>query len=144
MDNKAALLALYKFVYTLFFSLSPSLSVRSIAKPKQTASIYSGEASKVFEILSITGNFKSIQIWFINYDALGNLFNIEIFEKPYNEYPLVSKQYDKNGKLNAVIYKKGNADEFVYNADGKFLGRWYINNYYNRNGKIIMKRSSSF
>ena len=78
------------------------------------------------------------------YDALGNLFNIEIFEKPYNEYPLVSKQYDKNGKLNAVIYKKGNADEFVYNADGKFLGRWYINNYYNRNGKIIMKRSSSF
>ncbi len=74
------------------------------------------------------------------YDALGNIFNIEIFEKPYNEYPLVSKQYDKNGKLNAVIYKKGEADEFVYDANGRFLGRWYINNYYNKNGKIIMKR----
>ena len=78
------------------------------------------------------------------YDALGNIFNIEVFEKPYNEYPLVSKQYDKNGKLNAVIYKKGEADEFVYNSRGNFLGRWYINNYYNRNGKIIMTRSSEF
>lgn len=78
------------------------------------------------------------------YDALGNIFNIEIFEKPYNEYPLVSKQYDKNGKLEAVIYKKGEADEFVYNENGKFLGRWYINNYYNKNGKIIMKRSTGY
>ena len=77
------------------------------------------------------------------YDALGNIFNIEIFEKPYNEFPLVSKQYDKNGKLKAVVYKKGEADEFVYDANGNFLGRWYINSYYNKNGKVIMKRSSA-
>ena len=74
------------------------------------------------------------------YNALGRLFVVEKFNKNYNEYPVVSYQYDKKGKLKTAVYALGAFDEYVYNPKGIFLGRWYKENYYNSRGNIVITR----
>lgn len=74
------------------------------------------------------------------YTALGGLFIVEIFEKNYNDYPVVSYQYDTKGRLTSVVYSLSEFDEYMYSADGIFLGRWYKENYYNFKGKVMMTR----
>ncbi|MDD3593445.1 MAG: hypothetical protein PHX18_02340 [Candidatus Gastranaerophilales bacterium] len=74
------------------------------------------------------------------YNAIGNLFSVEIFDKNYNDYPVSSAQYYMNGKLGSVVYAQSEYDEFVYNDKGKFLGRWYQDKYYNNKAKVIMTR----
>ena len=74
------------------------------------------------------------------YNALGRLFVVEKFDKNYNEYPVVSYQYDKKGKLKAAVYAQDEYDEYVYNPKGIFLGRWYKEHYYNSRGNIVITR----
>lgn len=74
------------------------------------------------------------------YNALGGLFVIENFEKNYNDYPVASYQYNTKGKLTSVVYSLSEVDEYMYSADGIFLGRWYKENYYNYKGKVMMTR----
>lgn len=74
------------------------------------------------------------------YSALGGLFIVEIFQHDYNKYPVISYQYDKKGRLTSAVYSVSDIDEYVYALNGTFLGRWYKENYYNANGKVIMTR----
>lgn len=74
------------------------------------------------------------------YTALGSLFTIEIFERSYDKYPVVSYQYNKKGRLTSGVYSLSDFDEYMYNPSGIFLGRWYKENYYNAKGKIVMSR----
>lgn len=74
------------------------------------------------------------------YNAIGHLFSVEIFDKNYDDYPVASTQYYMNGKLSSVVYAQSAYDEFVYDGNGNFLGRWYQDKYYNNKAKVIMTR----
>ncbi len=75
------------------------------------------------------------------YDMLGHLYRIDYLEKNYGDYPYVTYQYGKKGKLVARVYNLSQYDQFMYEPEGKFLGRWYGNKLYNQNGKVTMGRS---
>ena len=75
------------------------------------------------------------------YNALGYLFTIENFEKNYGEFPVVSYQYKTNGVVAAVVYNISDVDQYMYNSDKAFIGRWFGEKYYNGNGKVVMTRT---
>lgn len=74
------------------------------------------------------------------YDTLGKLRYVDFLEKDYNEYPYVSIQYATSGRVVARVYNLDKYDQFMYSEEGKFLGRWYQNKLYNRNGHVTMAR----
>lgn len=76
------------------------------------------------------------------YDAMGNLRFIDVFSEDYPEFPYYSSQYKTNGELVGKFYFVTDYDQYIFNADGKFKGRWFKENMYNRNAKIIMTRSN--
>lgn len=75
------------------------------------------------------------------YDVMGNLKYVDFMEKDYGNYPYVTNQYDKNGKLIARVYNVSKYDQFMYAPDGRFLGRWYQDKQYNKKGKVVSTRS---
>lgn len=76
------------------------------------------------------------------YDALGSLYFVDIYSDSYPNFPYMSYQYRVNGELVAAYYYNSAYDQYAYDGDKKFRGRWYKENYYNRRAKIIMTRSS--
>lgn len=76
------------------------------------------------------------------YDALGKLCYIDIFSDSYPKFPYTTHQYNTSGKLEAGYFYNSDFDQYAYNANGNFKGRWYKENYYNRKAKVIMTRSS--
>ena len=75
------------------------------------------------------------------YTALGGLFTVEYFEKDYGNYPVISYQYKKNGSFIAAVYNISDVDQYMYEKNSKFIGRWLDENYYNEQGKVIMTRT---
>lgn len=75
------------------------------------------------------------------YDSLGNLRWLDKVSSAYPKYPYWSYQYDKNGRLVAVYYNLSGDDQYVYTPDRVFQGRWYKENLYDKNAKIVMTRS---
>ena len=75
------------------------------------------------------------------YNAFGGLFNVEYFEKDYGIFPVISYQYKPNGNFMAAVYNITDIDQYMYNQDKNFIGRWYKENYYNGSGKITMTRT---
>lgn len=76
------------------------------------------------------------------YDAMGNLRYIDVFSDDYPEFPYMSSQYRVNGELVGKFYFVSDYDQYIFDESGKFKGRWYKENMYNRNAKIIMTRSN--
>ena len=76
------------------------------------------------------------------YDAMGNLRYVDVFSDKYPEFPYYSAQYRINGELVGKFYFVSDCDQYIFSPDGKFKGRWYKENMYNRNAKIIMTRSN--
>jgi len=83
-------------------------------------------------------NMKSIYY----YDAMGKLRWVDAFSANYPKFPYYSYQYKTNGELVAAYYYVSAFDQYVYNPDKKFQGRWYKENLYNKKAKIIMTRSN--
>jgi len=83
-------------------------------------------------------NMKSIYY----YDAMGNLRWVDAFSANYPKFPYYSYQYKTSGELVAAYYYVSDFDQYVYNPDKKFQGRWYKENLYNKKAKIIMTRSN--
>lgn len=75
------------------------------------------------------------------YDSLGNLRWLDKVSSAYPKYPYWSYQYNRSGKLVAVYYNVSGDDQYVYTSDKVFQGRWYKENLYDKNAKIIMTRS---
>lgn len=76
------------------------------------------------------------------YDALGNLRWVEVFSSSYPNYPYWSYEYDRSGSMIAAFYYVSADDQYIYNPDKEFRGRWYKENMYNRKAKIIMTRTN--
>ena len=76
------------------------------------------------------------------YDAMGGLKWIDIFSPDYPNFPYWSYQYFLNGELAAAYYYVSREDQYVFDANKKFRGRWYKENMYNRKAKVVMTRSN--
>lgn len=76
------------------------------------------------------------------YDALGNLRWLDTFSDNYPNFPYLSYQYYRDGRLVAAYYYISEYDQYVFDENKKFKGRWYKENMYNKNAKIIMTRTN--
>lgn len=76
------------------------------------------------------------------YDALGGLRYVDVISDNYPNYPYYSSQYRVNGSLVSKIYFSNHFDQYMYNPDGSFKGRWFKENMYDKNAKIILRRSN--
>lgn len=76
------------------------------------------------------------------YDAMGNLQFVDTFSPNYPNFPYYSYQYRINGQLVGKFYFLSAYDQYIYSPEGKFMGRWYKENMYNRNAKVIMTRTN--
>lgn len=76
------------------------------------------------------------------YDALGHLRFIDIYSESYPKFPYYALQYDMSGKLIGTIYFVSDYDQYIFNPDKSFKGRWYKEKMYSKNAKVIMTRSN--
>ncbi len=76
------------------------------------------------------------------YDAMGNLRWVDVFSDNYPKFPYRSYQYYRTGELVASYYYVSEYDQYIFDPNKKFKGRWYKENMYNKNAKIIMTRSN--
>lgn len=76
------------------------------------------------------------------YDAMGNLRWIDEFSPEYPNFPYYSYQYYRNGELAASYYYVSRYDQYVFNYDKTFGGRWFKEKMYNRKNKVIMTRTN--
>ena len=76
------------------------------------------------------------------YDSMGNLKWIDIYQGSYPKFPYHTLQYNVNGTLKAVYYYLSDYDQYIYDKNGKFKGRWYKDKMYDKKAKVIMTRST--
>lgn len=76
------------------------------------------------------------------YDAMGHIRYIDIYSDSYPEFPYYALQYNTSGKLIGTIYFISAEDQYIFNPDKTFKGRWYQENLYNRNARVILTRSN--
>lgn len=76
------------------------------------------------------------------YDAMGHLRFLDFYSDNYPDFPYYALQYNTSGKLIGSIYFISVYDQYIFNSDKTFKGRWYKENMYNRNAKVILKRSN--
>ncbi|MBR1754533.1 hypothetical protein IJ732_06830 [bacterium] len=76
------------------------------------------------------------------YDAMGHLKWIDMYSEEYPNFPYRTYQYGMNGRLKAVYYFINSYDQYIYDAHGKFQGRWYKDKMYDKKANVIMTRSS--
>lgn len=76
------------------------------------------------------------------YDAMGALRWIDVFSENYPNFPYWSYQYYRNGKLVAAYYYVSDSDQYIFDENKKFKGRWYKENMYNKNAKVILTRTN--
>lgn len=76
------------------------------------------------------------------YDTMGNLRYIDYLSDNYPNFPYYSSQYSIKGELISKIYFVSNFDQYMFNPNASFKGRWYKEKMYNNKAKVIMYRSN--
>lgn len=76
------------------------------------------------------------------YDAMGHLRFVDVYSDTYPQLPYYALQYDMSGKLIGTIYFVSKGDQYIFNPNKSFKGRWYREKMFNRNAKVIMTRSN--
>lgn len=76
------------------------------------------------------------------YNAYGRLQYVDVISDNYPNFPYNSKQYRKNGKLVSAIYFMSPEIQYMYEPDGDFIGIWYKEKMYDKNGKQTVKRTN--
>ena len=93
---------------------------------------------KILYIYAIKYENKKKNIYY--YDAMGNLRYFDVLEKPYDEYPYKSYQYNDKGNLVGVTYYLSEDDQYAFKANGEFYCRWYEDKCYDKKAKMIITR----
>ncbi len=76
------------------------------------------------------------------YNAYGHLQYVDVISDNYPNFPYNSKQYRKNGKLVSAIYFTSPDIQYMFEPDGDFIGIWYKEKMYDKNGKQTVKRTN--
>ena len=111
-------------------------------KKEDPQKYYAGFYSTGGLLLAYGIQYKSNMKNIYYYDALGNLRFIDFYSETYPKFPYYALQYNTTGRLIGTIYFVSDYDQYIFNSDKSFKGRWYKEKMYNRNAKIIMTRSN--
>lgn len=76
------------------------------------------------------------------YDALGNLRYIDFIEGDYPDYPYYAIQYRISGKPVSAVYFISEDCQYLFKPKGDFEGVWYQHKLYNKENKVILKRTT--
>ena len=76
------------------------------------------------------------------YDALGHLKYVDFIYGEYPDYPYYSIQYKITGTPVSAIYFVSEDCQYLFKPNGDFEGVWYKHNLYNKENKIILKRTT--
>lgn len=74
------------------------------------------------------------------YNMLGGLEFVDILDRPHDQYPYIAYKYKRNGKLVEAAYYISEYDQYCFDEDGDFKGRWYMDKLYDKKAKIILSR----
>lgn len=114
----------------------------SAGKKEDTDKYYAGFFLKNGLLIAYGIQYKNNMKNIYYYDAMGHLRFIDIYSDSYPDFPYYALQYDTKGKLIGTIYFVSHYDQYIFNPDKTFKGRWYRENMYNRNAKVILTRSN--
>lgn len=76
------------------------------------------------------------------YDTLGHLRYVDFIYGAYPDYPYYAIQYRISGQPVSAIYYISEDCQYLFKPDGEFEGVWYKHNLYNKQSKIILKRTT--
>ena len=76
------------------------------------------------------------------YDAMGILRYVDFNFGEYPDYPYYSIQYRISGTPVSAIYFVSKDCQYLFKPNGDFEGVWYKHNLYNKENKIILKRTT--
>lgn len=76
------------------------------------------------------------------YDVMGNLRYVDFNFGEYPDYPYYSFQYRISGKPVSAVYFVSKDCQYIFKPNGDFEGVWYKHNLYNKENKIILKRTT--
>lgn len=76
------------------------------------------------------------------YDAMGHLRFVDFYSENYPNFPYYALQYDTSGRLIGTIYFISSYDQYIFNPDKTFKGRWYKEKMYDGKAKVILTRSN--
>ncbi len=76
------------------------------------------------------------------YDTLGHLRYIDFIYGAYPDYPYYAYQYKISGVPISAIYYVSEDCQYLFKPNGEFEGVWYKHNLYNKDSKIILKRTT--
>ena len=74
------------------------------------------------------------------YNPYGKLYYVDITSDNYPNYPYYSIQYDRKGNLKSAIYFASHDIQYMFNPQKEFIGIWYKDKMYNKDGKQISTR----
>ena len=76
------------------------------------------------------------------YDTLGNLRYVDFIFGAYPDYPYYAIQYRISGQPVSAIYYVSEDCQYLFKPNGDFEGVWYKHNLYNKQSKVILKRTT--
>lgn len=77
------------------------------------------------------------------YDNKGNLFKVDVLDKPQNEYPHRSVAYNEKGNIINSTFVVSKDEQYIFNAQRKLVGHWVGKYCYDANNRIQMTRKYS-
>ena len=74
------------------------------------------------------------------YNPYGKLYYVDITSDAYPDFPYYSMQYDRKCNLKSAIYFASHDIQYMFNSNKEFIGIWYKDKMYNKDGKQISTR----
>lgn len=77
------------------------------------------------------------------YDEKGELFKVDVLNKPFNVYPHRSIAYNKYGSFKNATFSVSKKEQYLYDSNQKLMGHWVDNACYDGNGNVLMLRKNA-
>lgn len=77
------------------------------------------------------------------YDKNGNLFKIDVLNKPFNDYPHKSVAYNRYGAFKNATFVLSKKEQYLYDRDKNLIGHWVGSACYDEKGNVLMLRKNA-
>lgn len=77
------------------------------------------------------------------YDEEGELFKVDVLNKPYDEYPHRSIAYNRYGSFKNATFVVSKNEQYLYDVNKRLMGHWIDNACYDSKGNVLMLRKNA-
>lgn len=77
------------------------------------------------------------------YDKNGNLFKIDVLNKPFNDYPHKSVAYNRYGAFKNATFVISKEEQYLYDREKNLIGHWVGSACYDEKGNVLMLRKNA-